>query len=93
MGEVRPGVGMTILDGDPTSGWFRKRALLEAVVESIVASYMLSRSPAVRSYIKRMSDATGLPEAEVARSRPVLKYVERLTGLKLSSYDDSAHSL
>lgn len=74
---------MTLLDGDVTKGWVRRRALLESAVESLVASYMMARSPVVRSYIKKMAELTGLPEEEVARSRPVLKYIERLTGAKL----------
>jgi len=58
-----------------------RRPILGAVFERSLLEYVLSRSPAVSRYVKRISEVTGLPEEVVRRSRPVREYVRSLVGV------------
>jgi hypothetical protein len=50
------------------------------VVKKLLLDYVLENSPAVRAYVRRISQVTGLPEEVVKRSQPVRNYVRKLLG-------------
>ena len=58
-----------------------RRPILGAVFERSLLEYVLSRSPAVSKYVKRISEVTGLPEEVVKSSRPVREYIKSLVGI------------
>jgi len=57
-----------------------QRPILKEFFERSVVSYVLSRSPAVNEYVRRISKLTGLPEEVVRNSQPVRNYLKSLLG-------------
>ena len=71
VGEVRSNIVSLLLKRPIVSEWVG-----EAIVE-----YVLENSPAVKNYVKRIAEFTGIPEEAVKRSEAVRKYIKSLLGI------------
>jgi len=60
---------------------FLNRPVVKRLLQRALLEYVLENSPAVKNYVRRISEITGLPEEVVKRSQPVRNYVRKLLGV------------
>ena len=71
VGEVRSNIISLLL----------KRPIVSEWVEEAIIEYMLENSPAVKNYVKRIAEFTGMPEEAVKSSEAVRRYIKSLLGI------------